>query len=105
MPDSYTFLEKLFSGLILALGGGVGYQQYRFNRIDKARDEHSKQITELRREMRDKTECGNICMNFQKTMERMTDKVETGFHDIQTEMKKDVQRLYDKIDGKEDKHP
>ena len=93
MSDELTMMDKILTGVIVALSGGMGVQRYQQSRVEKIIDEHSDEIKELREKVRIKTDCADICMTFQKSQERMTDKMEAGF-----------QRLYDKLEQKEDKH-
>ena len=93
MADEITLTEKIIGAVLLAMGGGMGLQRYQQSRIEKAIDEHSADIKDLRSHVRSKEDCGDICMSFQKTMERMSDKMDEGF-----------QRIYDKLEKKEDKH-
>ena len=93
MSDDLTMMDKILTGVILALSGGMGVQRYQQSRVEKIIDEHNADIKDLREKARIKTDCADICMTFQKSQERMTDKMEAGF-----------QRLYDKLEQKEDKH-
>jgi len=93
LSDDLTMMDKILTGVILALSGGMGVQRYQQSRVEKIIDEHNLELKELREKVRDKADCADICMTFQKAQERMTDKMEAGF-----------QRLYDKLEQKEDKH-
>ena len=104
MSDELTFVDKILTAVILAMGGGIGIQRYQQSRIEKAIDEHAAEIKDIRTKLRSKEDCGDICMNFLKTQERMSVDMAQNFREMRAEIREDIQRLYDKIERKEDKH-
>ena len=79
MSDELTMMDKILTGVIIALSGGMGVQRYQQSRVEKAIDEHNVEIKELREKVRNKTDCADICINFQKTQERMSVEIAQNF--------------------------
>ena len=97
-------MDKILTGVIVALSGGMGVQRYQQSRVEKIIDDHNTEIKELREKVRNKIDCADICMNFQKTQERMSVEIAQNFKEMRAEIREDNRRLYDKLELKEDKH-
>ena len=104
MSEEFTYLDKIFGTILLAFGGGLGVQRYQFARMEKEHDTLIEDMKKLKDNIRSRTDCADICMNFQKVHDRMSVIMSENFKEMRTEFREDMQRLYDKLEQKEDKH-
>jgi len=98
MSDELTIWGKVFLVIAGVIGIGQGGQEWwRRNHIREHSD-LTKRLNKLAEAIpanyRDKEECREICGRIEKSVGKM-----------ETSNERNTQRLFDKLDGKEDKHP
>ena len=83
------------------VGSGFGvlgfFVKHSFNKFESMRDN-------LPKDYRSKDDCGTICAAFRTSIDRQTTTIDTGFKDMRKDVTDEIRRIYDKLDGKEDKH-
>ena len=86
MSDEKTATEFLIGLGALILAGLTGHN---YLQIGKLREDKA----EIPKGYRAKGDCENICEGFRASVDKMAEQMERGFN-----------RVYDKLDAKEDKH-